>query len=89
MIFMTFLQSELKDVKPDEWDKKYLSYDNMYVYYSFIEISTGLTFYRCNVDSLNLMKKALPLEGDMTHVWQKSQKVIDPLHISNHKVFCK
>ena len=45
MIFMTFLQSELKDVKPDEWDKKYLSYDNMYVYYSFIEIATGLIFF--------------------------------------------
>ena len=29
MIFMTFLQSELKDVDPKDWDKKFLSYDNM------------------------------------------------------------
>ena len=35
------------------------------------------------------MKKPLPLEGDMKYVWQKIQKVIDPLHISNHKVFLK
>ena len=31
MIFMTFLQAELKDVDPSEWNKKYLSYDNMCV----------------------------------------------------------
>ena len=30
MIFMTFLQSELKDVDPNDWNKTYLSYDNMY-----------------------------------------------------------
>ena len=29
MILMTFFQSELKDVDPTEWKKKYLSYDNM------------------------------------------------------------
>ena len=28
----------------------------------------------------------LPLPGEMKLVWQKIQKVIDPLHISNHKV---
>ena len=87
---MTFRQSELKNVEPNEWNKKYLSYDNMYVYqYLFIyEIASGLQLiYRCNIDRLKLMRKPLPLEGDMKYVWQKIQKVIDPLHISNHKVF--
>ena len=58
--------------------------------YSIIEIATGLQLiYRCNVDRLKWMKKPLPLEGDLKYVWQKIQKVIDPLHISNHKVFLK
>ena len=56
--------------------------------YSIIEIATGVQLiYRCNIDRLKLMRKPLPLEGDMKYVWQKIQKVIDPLHISNHKVF--
>ena len=68
MIFMKFLQSELKDTDKTEWKKKYLSYDNM-----------------CNVARLHMMRKPLPLEGDMKYVWQEIQKCIDPLHISNHQ----
>ena len=32
MILLTFLQSDLKDVDPSDWKKKYLSYDNMFVF---------------------------------------------------------
>ena len=67
---MTFLQTELKDVDPSEWGRKYLSY---------ISVS-------CNVDRLKLLQKPLPLPGHMGLMWQKIQKVIDPLHIDNHKV---
>ena len=31
------------------------------------------------------MKKPLPLPGEMANVWTKIGKVIDPLHIGNHK----
>ena len=41
---------------------------------------------RCNVDRLKLLRLPLPLPGDMKLIWQKIQKVIDPLHIANHKV---
>ena len=34
---------------------------------------------------MNMMKKPLPLDGEFTHVWTDIQKVIDPLHIHNHK----
>ena len=42
--------------------------------YSIIEIATAINL-------------KVQLEGDLKYVWQKIQKVIDPLHISNHKVF--
>ena len=35
---------------------------------------------------MKLMQKPLPLEGEMKNVWAKIGKVIDPLHICNHKV---
>ena len=88
MLFMTFLQSELKDVDPQDWHKKFLSYDNM----QGLSLTTALTkligvnFIRCNVDRLKMMKKPLPLPGQFKTVWQNIGKVIDPLHISNHKV---
>ena len=63
MIFMTFLQSELKDVKPDEWDKKYLSYDNMYVYYSFIEIATGLIFLQVQCGQIKSNEESTSTRG--------------------------
>ena len=33
MILIKFLTTVLKDVNSDEWDKFYLSYDNMYVFF--------------------------------------------------------
>ena len=39
----------------------------------------------CHVDSLKLLKFALSLEEPFPTMWQDIQKVIDPLHISNHK----
>ena len=60
------------------------------MYTNNYSIATGLQLiYRCNIDRLKKMKKSLPLEGDLKYVWQKIQKVIDPLHISNHEVFLK
>ena len=42
--------------------------------------------FRCNVDRLLFLRERLPLDGDMAEVWMRINKVIDPLHISNHKV---
>ena len=44
------------------------------------------TYCRFNFDRLKLMRKELPLKGNMKDVWLNIGKVIDPLHISNHKV---
>ena len=44
MIFITFLQSELKNVDPSEWSKKYLSYDNMCVYNMFNHSLIGIIY---------------------------------------------
>ena len=46
------------------------------------------SIFRCNVDRLNLLRGSLPLEGEWSEVWLKIDKVIDQLHIKNHKV-CK
>ena len=45
-------------------------------------------FPRCNVDRLKLLRDALPLEGEFPEVWLKINKIIDNLHIKNHKVNC-
>ena len=39
----------------------------------------------CNVDRLNFLRQELPLVGDLARVWLDIGKVIDPLHIRNHK----
>ena len=41
---------------------------------------------RCNVDRLRILRTPLPLEGDFSNVWSGIGKVIDPLHVKNHKV---
>jgi hypothetical protein len=33
-----------------------------------------------------MLRGSLPLEGDWSEVWLKIDKVIDQLHIKNHKV---
>ena len=38
----------------------------------------------CHIDELNLLNKPLALSEPYKNMWQKIQKVIDPLHIKNH-----
>ena len=42
------------------------------------------------MDRLKILKKSLPLDGEFAHVWLNINKVIDQLHLANHKVilFC-
>ena len=39
----------------------------------------------CHLDNLRLAKKPLPLPGDLKHIWGDTTKVIDKLHLKNHK----
>ena len=39
----------------------------------------------CNLDSLKVACSPLPLPGDLKYIWQDIGKVIDDLHIKNHK----
>jgi len=39
----------------------------------------------CHLNSLKVAKSLLPLPGDLKHIWQDVQKVIDDLHMKNHK----
>ena len=69
LLIIRFLFLYLKDVDPQLWNQLFLSFDNM-----------------CHIDSLKLLKNPLELEGpEMPYLWSKIQKVIDPLHIKNHK----
>ena len=38
----------------------------------------------CHIDELKLLNKPLALPEPYNNMWQKIQKVIDPLHIKNH-----
>ena len=39
----------------------------------------------CHLDNLRIAHKPLPLPGDLQYMWLDINKIIDTLHISNHK----
>ena len=39
----------------------------------------------CNLDRLHMLRNKLPLEGALSDLWLDVNKVIDPLHLPNHK----
>ena len=39
----------------------------------------------CHVDGMNVARKALPFHPPFDNMWLKVNKIIDSLHISNHK----
>ncbi len=39
----------------------------------------------CHVDNLKVARKSLPLPGDLKYIWTDITKVIDELHIHNHR----
>ena len=43
----------------------------------------------CHVDGLKLLREALALEEPYPTIWQDVNKVIDDLHIANHKPACE
>ena len=38
------------------------------------------------MDRLKFLRDALPLDGEFSEIWLRINKIIDPLHIKNHKV---
>lgn len=74
-MMLQFLRQELAQLPYDDWYKVVLCYDNM-----------------CNVDGLACAADTLPanvldppLSPEEQNMWKKITKVIDELHISNHK----
>ena len=39
----------------------------------------------CHLDNLRVARKPLPLPGDLKFLWLDIKKIIDTLHIYNHK----
>lgn len=39
----------------------------------------------CHLNNLTVARHPLPLPGSLTHIWSDVNKVIDELHIKNHK----
>ena len=39
----------------------------------------------CNLNALKVARSPLPLPGDLKYIWKDTKKVIDDLHIRNHK----
>ena len=42
----------------------------------------------CHVDGMNIAKQPLPFPAPLDNMWMSVQKVIDRLHIRNHKGAC-
>ena len=38
----------------------------------------------CNVDGMSIFSKSLPLQDDLSSIWQDVTKCIDKLHLKNH-----
>ena len=69
LIMTTFLQTYLGKVIPNIED-----WIKFYLAYDNI----------CHVDELKLLNEPLSLEFPYSDMWQKINKIIDPLHIKNH-----
>ena len=39
----------------------------------------------CHLNNLKVARKPLPLPGDLQYIWQDVKKIIDSLHMKNHK----
>ena len=39
----------------------------------------------CNLNNLLVARRPLPLPGDLKHIWEDVNKIIDDLHIKNHQ----
>ena len=39
----------------------------------------------CHLNNLRVAKQLLPLHGDLKYIWLDVNKIIDSLHLSNHK----
>ena len=39
----------------------------------------------CHLDNLRVAREPLPLPGDLQYLWMDTRKIIDSLHIRNHK----
>ena len=71
---LTLLCLLFKDIPRQLQNQVWISYDNM-----------------CNVVKMRAAQRSLPPSfGKFSDVWKKTNKMIDGLHISNHKdAFCK
>ena len=56
---------------------------------SFVQIqhcwSHSILDNMCHLDNLKVAREPLPLPGDHKYIWQDITKIIDELHIRNHK----
>lgn len=65
---VSWLYQFLQNVPQKEWDRVFLSYDNM-----------------CQLNRLRASKLPLPLDPPFDSMWNRIQKIIDGLHVRNHK----
>ncbi|OWA54885.1 hypothetical protein BV898_19277 [Hypsibius exemplaris] len=70
IIVMEWLYKKLHEHPPTEWNKVFLCYDNM-----------------CQFANLRAFNEPLPavFEGPYQNMWQAISKIIDGLHLRNHK----
>ena len=68
MIVLSWLFTILKCINPLNWDKIFVSYDNM-----------------CHLDGLKAAQSLLPWPSPWDKAWMSVRKIIDSLHIRNHK----
>jgi hypothetical protein len=69
LILLVWMMAALQHMTREQRQKVVLSYDNM-----------------CHVDNLRIARKPLEsLPGDLKFIWLDIKKIIDSLHIHNHK----
>ena len=75
MLTIQMMYEELKDVPESELDKKIEDYILSYD-------------NMCNLDKIKAANCDLPLPGKLKTMWQRIRKIVDRLHMKNHKSKC-
>ena len=75
MLTIQMMYEEFKDVPESELDEKIENYILAYD-------------NMCNLDKIKAANCDLPLPGKMKTMWQRIRKIVDRLHMKNHRSKC-
>lgn len=88
LIVLMWLITQFGSMSRDAWKKITIAYDNM-CHLNNLKVSNNNLAYNkiimCPLYNSKVARQPLPLSGDLKFIWTDVNKVIDDLHIKNHR----